>query len=263
MRRKYSNVFHAFKFACGFTLIELLVVMAVISLILAILLPMLGKARAITRRLTCQGNLKQITLALHLYLNDSEGAFLQGVNVNHEFGGWVGLGGFAPYRPLNDYLGLPFEIQTRDIAMVFRCSTDRGGISGYPSYELAYDIFGNSYQTNILLIGPDQVGNPGGKLKKLHEAINARLRNINIGSVSKPSHLLLVGDNNWVSQWLYIKRPHSRHWHDKPRYHNLAFLDGHIGFIKVRKGLYITPEYTVLPFNELYDLAYEVQEEVP
>jgi hypothetical protein len=42
----------------------------------------------------------------------------------------------------------------------------------------------------------------------------------------------------------------------------MAFLDGHVGFIKIRKGLYVTSEYNVLPFEDLYKLAREVQEEV-
>jgi hypothetical protein len=39
----------------------------------------------------------------------------------------------------------------------------------------------------------------------------------------------------------------------------MAFLDSHTQFLNIHKGFYITDQYTVVPFIELYDLAYEVQ----
>jgi len=212
----------------------------------------------------CQGNLKQIAIAWHLYLNDNEGALPQVVKMNRRFGGWRGHGGKSFYRPLNEYLDLPPDINTGDEAKVFRCPADSGGIYKKPAHDLAYDIFGNSYETNFLLIGPDQMGRAlDGGTQKLHNEINKRLKNLNLGNVSKPSLLLLVGDSNWADQWDCRIPIHGKDWHGNPRHFNLAFLDGHVEFIKIRKGLWVTPEYTLLPFAELYGLARNVQEEVP
>jgi prepilin-type N-terminal cleavage/methylation domain-containing protein len=260
MSDRNVNICRTYRFGRGFTLVELLVVISIIALLMAILMPALDSARKLARRIVCQGNLRQVALGCKLYLDDSEGVFYQKMNANHDFGGWKGLGpGMPLYRPFNKYVGLPTEIDSAKGAKVFHCIADTGGVSGYPAQERAYKIFGNSYQTNFFLIGPTAIGPPDASHTALHDEINRRLDGLSLTDVTtNPALLALVGDNNWINEWI-PPLPHMKAWHGRPQHHNIAFLDGHGEYIRIQKGLYITSEYSILPFQDLHRMALAVQ----
>src|SRR5438093_363400 len=79
----------------GFTLIELLVVIAIIAILAALLLPALSQARESARAAACASNLRQLSVAVHLYAGDFEerlpGVWEGSVGGGHDSGpgGWI------------------------------------------------------------------------------------------------------------------------------------------------------------------------------
>ncbi|MBC8218924.1 MAG: type II secretion system protein [Planctomycetes bacterium] len=59
----------------GFTLIEVLVVIAVIALLMAILLPVLGRVKRQAKAVVCQSNLHQWGLWFGMFTDDNDGRF--------------------------------------------------------------------------------------------------------------------------------------------------------------------------------------------
>jgi prepilin-type N-terminal cleavage/methylation domain-containing protein/prepilin-type processing-associated H-X9-DG protein len=259
----------------GFTLIELLIVIAIIAILLAILLPGLRMAKAAGKKVACQGNLRQLGCAWNMYLEHYDGYFYQGPNANVQYGGWKGLiPSLSSPRPLNKMVGLAETLDDEKTAGIFCCPADMGGVMGPVPREKAFRYLGTSYQTNQFLIGYKKFNPMSERTEKLDKEISDRLERININRVTaSPAYLLLMGDQGWIYQWSPMDPPVKAmweqqykpyaEWHVKPDSYNMAFLDGHTAFIKIRKAYYITNDYTVIPFKDLTGLAYQVQGEEP
>ena len=141
----------------AFTLLELLVTVVIIGIILAILLPTMGRVRGGARRVQCMNNLRQHGIAWYLYLDDHDEFFpaygvipLLGGADYSSFGGKQGshyaVNYGAQYRVLNRYLDIYSE-DDKGALEIFHCPDDIKDIGVNPP-QTSFDFNGNSYNFN-------------------------------------------------------------------------------------------------------------------
>jgi prepilin-type N-terminal cleavage/methylation domain-containing protein/prepilin-type processing-associated H-X9-DG protein len=127
----------------GFTLIELLVVIAIIALLAAILFPVFAQARESARQTTCLSNMRQVGIAVRMYVQDYDETW----PIFHAYN-------TQPPADVEGHKGIEVALMpyVRE-KNAFRCPDDSGGPvpSGTPStveYGGCKDIPGkaNSYR---------------------------------------------------------------------------------------------------------------------
>lgn len=170
-----------------FTLIELLVVIAVIAVLVAVLLPGLASARIQGQQTVCANNLRQLGLAMHMYLDDHDGTFPPTSHGNPDLtSAWVYT--LAPYLEDSQLVADPLEPgrTVRQIGRVRICPRD-------PKAQERFEAGGTSYITNDYVTVP-KMGPFGGIIES--ETFNTRRK------LDYPHrvYLVFVGAARWGVQ---------------------------------------------------------------
>lgn len=245
--------------ASGFTLLELLLVISIIALLVGILLPAIASARKLGQRTKCQANLRELAAGWHIYLDDNDGHFLQTINASILYGGGQGsLPPFAGPKPLNACLSL--EPILPEGASVFTCPSDRGG---GPAGDQHAKWCGTSYLMNPMLTQSGLAILPSDPCQVVLTAVSQRLPRLTRARVGPESKLLLMGDFGWGYDWDRNDPVNRARWHSARAEHNLAFMDGHAAYTRIRKGLHVTQDYHVVPFQDLVGATEATQQELP
>ena len=121
----------------GFTLIELLVVIAIIAILMAILMPAMNRVRESAKALSCKSNLRNVGMAVQLYLNDYDRR-LPPAGSDNEFL-WFEADGRTYRQPYTSdtYWGVRFKDYLKE-TKIFGCPSLRrvpeGLIYSYANY---------------------------------------------------------------------------------------------------------------------------------
>jgi prepilin-type N-terminal cleavage/methylation domain-containing protein/prepilin-type processing-associated H-X9-DG protein len=140
----------------GFTLIELLVVIAIIGILAAMLFPVFARARESARKIQCLSNVKNIALAIQMYLTDydrfpPDETRSDVINYFYSDGGTKGPGGcgVCNYHQTCETIGRPMDanpylrapvildeyIRNRDVWKCPSAKTEKGACYIVPDYH--------------------------------------------------------------------------------------------------------------------------------
>jgi type II secretory pathway pseudopilin PulG len=148
-------------YARAFTLIDVLVSISVISILIGLLIPTLGKVNETARRVVCQSNVRQIGLGLIMYADDHRGLmpsprFVPQASRSRTSGEYApqrtvtlrAIDDDAPAdRPSWDGLGRLFELDYIPAPKVFYCPS-HWGENPYPRYSYQWSTQGGEIICN-------------------------------------------------------------------------------------------------------------------
>ena len=214
-----------------FTLIELLVVIAIIGILTSLLLPSLSSAREKSRRAVCVGNLKQIGIAVQLYLDSNDDYFPPMQTGAHKYG-WLGKKGTGTdfslppsQRLLNMYL---VDWPTTEDAEV--------PVAQCPSDTALYDGTGSSYPANTSGNMPKTLflGGNGFQHSRRFAEIESPVKFV---TMAEHGAFKSAMDKPMKASWFFHTQVGKRQW-------NMLHADSHVTFQTVQAGVKNSENFT-------------------
>lgn len=218
----------------GFTLIELLVVIAIIAILAAILFPVFSSARERAKTAKCASNMKQIAVAVQLYLDAWQGCYPDHTSVGLSYTGNVYNDGIGEqWIKLFAHRYLDAQGRTKGIALVLSPYLKNTAVFKCPSEwptrpERTVDFLPYAEASSYYV-----------KHAMCYNA-NLQKRPLALSQIKYPTRASMMYEMAWhsgrypfiwdVTYWRNAK-------HDAPMRVNCIFLDCHVGTID-------------LPYNE-------------
>jgi prepilin-type N-terminal cleavage/methylation domain-containing protein/prepilin-type processing-associated H-X9-DG protein len=239
----------------GFTLLELLLVVAVISILAALLLPVLGKAKGQARRIECLNRLKQWDLAFGMYVEENEDWIprecyepLGEVTINNwsQVKGRVQPDGKSDsqdvwYNSLPPYLGqrtaasyAPFPERPNffDTHLLVHCP-----LAKFPDYAYRpnnpFPLFSLAMNSQLIQVGPTI------KFSAIEQADPSRVALFLDNLLEGEAKVHPAQQNTHLGQpSSYAGRFSARHQQGG----NIAFADGHVSWFRGNKVVQTDPQ---------------------
>ena len=235
--------------ARGFTLIELLVVMAILSILMALLLPAIQTAKEKARESRCKNNMKTITTCMMMFVTEHDDKF--------PTAGWCGMDFESDWVWGGNVIDAP---QT-DPARCQRVRIEEGALWSYVTQYGRVGRYGDATahpMQDEWYASPDKnpylcpSAGPVGRKRGLSYSMNSNLNvppgsgtnnvGFNINRIKNPSRTILLVDESemTLNDGLFLPTGHEnqisgddlRYWLKHNGGANLAFCDGHVGWIQ-------------------------------
>lgn len=204
----------------GFTLVELLTVIAILGVLVAIVVPVVGKVRENGRQAVCVSNLRQIMGATLLYSQDNNGAMPLVV-------GPASLGESRRWATqIQPYLNPMAEARSIDPMSVFRCPGDEVERTSAAAADSTWCSYGLNIRVHV-------AGNVNNTAQKRFAAI------------VNPGRTILYGDVWYQANTVF--QSHSLlqfigDYHGGGRGSNYVFADGHVAFMTQAEATVLDPQ---------------------
>jgi prepilin-type N-terminal cleavage/methylation domain-containing protein len=236
----------------AFTLIELLVVISIIALLVALLLPALGRAREAGRKTVCSANMRQMGFAAMAYVADNRGSLVPfaGGPPYYATHLYVVLSHYMNFNPAVEWGTTANFLRWRDNPNALWCPSQKpqDRQSYFADGVTIWTYYRSSYGYNI----------------NVSTDFNIKIRNITAFAGKESNTALFYewrvkqineGGMFFYDPWILSPQSFNVHWGqhvvDKPAHdvNHFTFMDGHVVGVKTRASYldYITPEMRWLP----------------